>query len=73
MTELYLAGNNIYDIGPLSGLSSLELLDLEGNEIEDISPLLSMPALQLINLRGNPVENRSIIDALNKAGVIVIV
>ncbi|MGH0396108.1 leucine-rich repeat domain-containing protein, partial [Bacillus cereus] len=42
LTNLYLRDNQISDVSPLSGLTSLTYLELHNNQISDISPLSSL-------------------------------
>ncbi len=61
---LYLYGNEISDISPLSGLTSLEELDLGDNYIQDISPLSNLANLQYLSLMDNFIENIDVLSSL---------
>lgn len=58
LQELYVAFNDISDVGPVSMLDELEVLDLEGNLIDDLAQvefLTLCSSLKSLNLEGNPV------------------
>ena len=54
-----LGDNQISDISPLAGLTSLKRLQLEDNEISDIAPLVANSGLGTrarVHLSGNPLD-----------------
>ncbi|NKQ39252.1 MAG: hypothetical protein HF967_07280, partial [Methanosarcinales archaeon] len=57
--------NQITDISPLSGLTSLTSLHLGGNQITDISPLSGLTSLTSIGLGGNQITDLSPLSSLN--------
>ncbi|GKT13297.1 hypothetical protein ADUPG1_010242, partial [Aduncisulcus paluster] len=59
LKELYLDGNSIEDISPLSGMTSLEWLDLDDNFISDISPLSFLNILIHLDLSYNMIYDTS--------------
>ena len=44
---LYLDDNNITDVAPLAGMSSLEYLFIRNNPVTDFSPLSHIDSLQI--------------------------
>jgi Leucine-rich repeat (LRR) protein len=52
VTELWLAGNQITDISPLSKLTNLQRLHIggSGNRIDDLTPLANLTSLQTLEL-----------------------
>ena len=50
---------NFTDISALSGLRSLETVDLRHNPLEDVSPLATLPALKLLSLFETHVSDLS--------------
>ncbi len=60
----WLNRNDISDLAPLSGLTSLTYLNLENNRISDVSPLAGLTNLIYLNL-----ENNRISDVLPLAGL----
>ena len=64
LIRLWLPGNSITDLRPLSGLNRLIELDLLNNSISDISPLAG-----LINLRGLYLRDNYIFDLSPLAGL----
>lgn len=72
LRELFLAGNSLTDIDHLAGMALLEVLDLSNNEIDDISPLLTLSNLQFLDIRNNEITDTSVIEELEKQGVVVI-
>ncbi|KAG7473812.1 hypothetical protein MATL_G00099850 [Megalops atlanticus] len=61
LKELYVAYNNISELGPISMLDDLELLDLEGNSIDDITQVQYLglcSQLSNLTLEGNPICTR---------------
>ncbi|MCL0050471.1 leucine-rich repeat domain-containing protein [Dehalococcoidia bacterium] len=59
LEELWLAGNQIRDIGPVSNLINLDHLRLEGNQIRDINPLSNLLNLRFLWLGGNQIKDIS--------------
>jgi Leucine-rich repeat (LRR) protein len=56
-TKLYLHGNEISDLTPLSGLTDLTTLSLHDNQITDLSPLAQLTNLTELQLYGNQVKD----------------
>ena len=56
---MFLLENNITDISPLAGLTSLRWLELSFNSIEDISPLGGLTSLTELYLSANNIEDIS--------------
>ena len=65
LTVLYLGGNPISDVSPLSGLINLQELRLYSNAISDISPLSSLTNLTYIDLSDNPIADPSPLSSLS--------
>ena len=61
LTELRLRNNNIVDIEPITGLDSLERLDLQANRFADLAQLEGLRSLRWLNLMQNNIAS---IDAL---------
>ena len=57
LTHLYLAGNAIENVEPLSGLIHLWLLNLSYNRIQDISPLANLVNLNKLFINENLVTD----------------
>jgi hypothetical protein len=57
LTFLYLAGNQISDIKPLSNLTNLTCLDLWENQISDIKPLSNLTKLTSLSLTVNQISD----------------
>ena len=55
--DLDLNGNQISDLGPLSGLATLKELSMGRNRIEDLGPLSGLAALELLFLTDNRVKD----------------
>ncbi|KAA6399652.1 MAG: putative leucine-rich repeat-containing protein [Streblomastix strix] len=57
VTELYVSFNNISDLGPLSSLYKLEILDIDSNDLHSLDQLLYLTNLPLtaLTLDSNPV------------------
>jgi hypothetical protein len=74
---LWLHGNQISDVSPLSGLVNLTMLGLMQNPLSDISPLVDNPGLgegDDVILVNNPLSEESInvyIPELEARGVTV--
>jgi internalin A len=77
LLALYLVETNTSDISPLSGLESLEHLDLRGNRIRDLSPLLTLPNVFFLYIDENDFDTSDesdalkVISELDERGVIV--
>lgn len=52
-----LAGNQITDLSPLSGLKLLQYLNLATNHIQDVSPLAGNGSLQYLELSRNHIQD----------------
>jgi internalin A len=57
LTSLFLAGNQISDIKPLSSLTNLTSLALLINKISDITPLSNLTNLTTLYLEGNQISD----------------
>jgi len=63
LERLQLSDNEVQNINPLSGLSSIRFLDLDGNQISDIAPLAGLTALESANLDDNLIADfRPLVD-----------
>ena len=65
---LYLGGNNISDISPLSQLIGLDWLVLGSNNISDISPLADLIYLSRLDLSNNQISDISPLRELTNLG-----
>ena len=52
--------NDISDLSPLSGLTSLTWLNLAGNPVSDLTPLSRLTGLSHLNLQGCPIFDESL-------------
>ncbi len=52
--------NDISDLSPLSGLTSLRWLNLSGNPVSDLTPLSRLTGLSHLNLQGCPIFDESL-------------
>ena len=52
--------NDISDLSPLSGLTSLTWLNLAGNPVSDLTPLSRLTGLSYLNLQGCPIFDASL-------------
>ncbi len=59
LTALYLGGNQIADVQPLSALTNLTALNLGSNQIADVQPLSALTNLTALNLGSNPLPDRT--------------
>jgi len=59
LTLLYLDGNQISDISPLSNLTDMYWLSLSWNQISDVSPLSSLTNLMWLDICGNQIGDIS--------------
>jgi internalin A len=66
LTELFLGGNQISDIKPLSNLTNLTSLDLSVNQISDIKPLSNLTNLTSLSLEGNQISDIKPLSNLTK-------
>ena len=64
LVTLALAGNDIPDVSPLAGLTSLRDLDMSDNKLTDISPLASVTSLQGLDLSSNGITDVSALAGL---------
>ncbi len=53
-------GNDISDLSPLSGLTSLTRLNLSGNPVSDLTPLSRLTGLSHLNLQCCPIFDESL-------------
>lgn len=64
---LLLGNENITDLGPLSNLTKLEVLDLNQNyTVEDIAPIYNLINLKKLTLYSNPIKDISGLGNLTK-------
>jgi len=66
LTELYLTGTSISDLGPLAGLSALRHLALDGTNVSDLAPLARLTALEHLDLADTQISDLKPIAKLNK-------
>jgi internalin A len=57
LTELFLDGNQIADLKPLSTLTNLTTLSLSSNQIADLKPLSTLTNLTELSLFGNQIAD----------------
>lgn len=57
LTNLYLAGNGLSDITPLSELNSLKVLFLGDNFIDDLTPLSGLTSLVSLDIHSNSIRD----------------
>lgn len=67
---LILPGNQIDDLGPLSGLDALRSLNASDNEIEDLTPLAGLTGLEHLSLYGNLIDDISPLSGLFRIQVL---
>lgn len=72
LTSLYLHGNLISNISPLSGLSSLTELKLHGNQLTDISPLSELTDLTTLYLNGNQITDISCLSGMTDLSTLLL-
>ncbi|NQZ07430.1 MAG: leucine-rich repeat domain-containing protein [Algicola sp.] len=53
----YVQFNDISDLTPLIGLTSLQELIIPNNKVSDISPLFNISSLRILDLSGNPLTS----------------
>ncbi len=74
LKKLFLDNNDIKDMTPLSGMSSLEVLSMDGNEVQDLAFLDESSELKILSARNNkihslgPILDKQGIDALYLSG-----
>lgn len=68
VTHLFLSGNEISDLTPLSKLTNLQELSLVENRVTDLTPLSNLTNLQSLNLSKNQITDISSIANLTKLG-----
>ena len=61
---LYLTGNAVVDLTPLSSLSNLTRLDLGSNAVVDLTPLASLTNLSSLDLRSNAIVDLTPLSSL---------
>lgn len=66
MQSLFLTGQKIKNITPLSKLKKLTILALDGNQITDLSPLSGLSSLQQLIVDGNKIKSLSPLKNLHK-------
>ncbi|MFP5273697.1 leucine-rich repeat domain-containing protein [Coleofasciculus sp.] len=64
LTNLFLGGNQITDVSPLSSLTNLTELKLARNQITDVSPLSSLTNLTELKLWDNQITDISPLSSL---------
>ena len=57
MNSAYLAGNQISDLSPVSGLSRLWTLDVADNNVSEIGPVGALTRLSTLVLDGNQISD----------------
>ncbi len=62
--EGFINSNEISNLSPLSGLASLERLDLDRNNISDVSALSSLTSLEWLDLYSNSISDVSALSGL---------
>jgi Leucine-rich repeat (LRR) protein len=72
ISELDFARSNLYDLGPISDLTSLVTLDLDDTMVNDLSPLRELINLQLLALWGTQVTDLSPISNCRNIGFLSI-
>ena len=66
LIKLYLAGNSISDVSPLSNLTRLTELDIQHNAISDVSLLSNLTGLTKLDLEGNSISDASPLSNLTR-------
>ncbi len=61
---LFMSGNPISDLRPLSGLTRLTGIQFTGANISDISPIANLTNLAAISFRSTPLANISVLERL---------
>ena len=62
----YINSNDISNLSPLSGLTSLTKLRLAGNSISDVSPLSNLTGLTSLDIQSNSISNVSPLSNLTR-------
>ena len=57
--ELYLVGEGISDLSPLSTFKNLKILNLRENSVKNLSPLANLTGLEKLGLDGNAITDLS--------------
>ena len=65
--SLYLDGNQIEDLKPLTGLKNLDSLDLRGNAVADLAPLKELTEWKYLFLDNNKVTDLKVLIEMGKA------
>lgn len=65
LTHLSLNGNQVSDIGPLTGIKTLRALDISDNPVFDLKPLAQCPALEELDVSATGVTDLSALGELN--------
>ena len=60
LAYLYLSGNEIRSIKPLSGLTRLRVLRLTTNQIRDVRPLVGLPLLEQLTMGVNKIDDNGV-------------
>lgn len=64
LTWIFIWGNPIEDISPLSNLTNLTYLNIAGCQVSDIAPLSNLTKLETLNLGWNRIEDISVLSKL---------
>ena len=64
--EGFINSNEISNLSPLSGLASLERLDLDRNNISDVSALSGLTSLERLDLYSNSISDVSALSGLTR-------
>jgi internalin A len=70
LKKLYLLGNDLGNLQPLSKLNKLVELDLGINGIQDIEPIGELSNLTTLNLAGNQVRSVGVLSSLSKLNIL---
>ena len=57
VTTLSLSSNQLTDVAPLAGLTSLTTLSLSGNQLTDVAPLAGLTSLTTLSLADNQLTD----------------
>ncbi|MYC12663.1 MAG: hypothetical protein F4Y39_02950 [Gemmatimonadetes bacterium] len=71
--EGFINSNEISNLAPLSGLVSLERLDLDRNNISDVSALSGLTSLEVLDLSSNSISDVSALSNLNNLELLALV
>ena len=72
LEELFLIGNSITDVSPLSGLTSLTTLHLEENSINDLGALSGLTSLDELFLNDNSINDISPLSGLTSLTILAL-